>query len=63
MKIIRRTRRITVRKSELTIVQNGDSNSHLKKTDIHICPLCHSPINSKPPLSATSDEKLVTAEN
>ena len=60
MKVIRRTR-ITVRKSEKIIIKNGANNVHLEETEMHVCPLCHSPIYSKSPIPiAVRDEKLLT---
>ena len=60
MKTIRRTR-IIVRKRELTIVKNGENNVHFDNTELHVCPLCHSPIHPNPPIPiAARDEKLLT---
>ena len=60
MKTIRRTR-ITVRKRELTIVKTSENNVHFEDAELHVCPLCHSPIHINPPIPiAARDEKLLT---
>ena len=60
MKTIRRAR-ITVRKREITIVKNGENNVHFEDAELHVCPLCHSPIHPKSPIPiAARDEKLLT---
>ena len=59
MKTIRRTR-IIVRKRELTIVKNGENNVHFDNTELHVCPLCNSPIHPKPQIPVACDEKLLT---
>ena len=60
MKTIRRTR-ITVRKRELTIVKTSENNVHFEDAEMHVCPLCHSPIHPKSPIPiAARDEKLLT---